>query len=227
MEEFPWFDVIILISVGVLDLIFAIYLFNRYQKTASIIFFGFFALFVSLWVLSNAFGLVFEPGSSLVEYIWRTAFVSAVLLFPFLYLFVLSYPLPPFQINWRLILFALSPAIIMSVLIYSTDSFIIGFANSRFGTTEFGSAYVFYTWFIILIYILILVEMINKVRRLDGLHKKQMQYFLYAILIAGVIGILFNLVLPYFFDLEVNYWIGPASSIIWLGFMLYVIRRRI
>jgi hypothetical protein len=215
---------IFLAIVGLLELVFAIYLFTRYEKSKSITFFALFALSVSGWVLANSFGIFIPQG--IFDVIGRMSFLFSSFIFPLLYLFILEHPYPVTNVHSRFIFFTFLPSVIISLIIFFSNSIVQGFIQVSYGETIYGNLFPCFSLFIICWFLLILAEMFYKRRKLDHLHRWQMSLLLIAIVISGIFGITFTILLPSVFNIRFAYWLGPASSVIWLGFMWVIIRRK-
>lgn len=191
------------------------------------ILFGLSALMVGGWVLSNGIGVLFARGSLMDDLFGRATFAFSILIFPVMYLFVQAYPFATFKINYRFIIFLFSlPAAIVGLLFFS-KSLIIGFEQVQYGPTIYGNIFLLYAAYIIAMFIFIGTEILIKMPKLDNLHRRQLTYFLIAILISGIFGMMFNLILPYFFESRYLFWLGPASSVIWLGLMWKVVKEKV
>ncbi len=222
----PWFDIIVLLVVGILELIFTIYLFVRYESSATITAFGFFSLCVTGWVLTNGIGLFLERGSIYEELIYRLAFIFILFLFPTLYLFIQLFPFQEDKINLRYILLLYFPSILFSLLIYGSKNLVIDFEFSKYAYTVFGSDYWIYGINIFIFYLLVIFYTAKRISRINGYRKWQLKMIYYSILISGIFGFIFYLILPYIFNIKTGAILGPGTTIIWLGFMSYIILKK-
>jgi len=222
----PYFDIILLTIIGLLELGFALYIFTKYQRSQAITFFGLAVLFISGWVLTNGDGMLLTPGSAAFELVGKATFAFAAFIFPFFYLFIIAFPYQSAQIGRRLVFFVLlTPAVIIGLLFF-TDSLIKDFGNTHVGTPLYGPYFILYVIYCLLIYGLIFVEIFLKMPRLEGMRRWQMKLLMIAFFFSGVIGLMVNLILPYFSEIQLNYWLGPASSFILLGLIWYIVIRK-
>lgn len=217
----------ILLVIGILELLFGLYFLIRYEKSMVSILFGLSALMVGGWVLSNGIGVLFARGSFMDDLLGRATSAFSALIFPIMYLFVQAYPFATFKINKRFIVFLFSLPIALVGLIFFSKSLIIGFEKIQYGPTIYGNLFLLYTAYIVSMFIFISTEILIKLPKLDNLHRRQLSYFFIAILISGIIGMMFNLILPYFFNARYLFWLGPASSLIWLGLMWKVVKQKV
>ncbi|USN53791.1 MAG: hypothetical protein H6760_01315 [Candidatus Nomurabacteria bacterium] len=220
------YGVYLLLVIAGLELWLTIYIFTRYQRTKAIFFFGLFTACVTGWVLTNSIPLLFSYSSWQSDFLQRLSFSFAAFIFPFLYYYILLHPFPSIDINKRFILFTSLPAFFVSIATLFDKNFVIGFYDTSVRATIYGDSFWMYAVVMLLFAILIPVEIILKRRRLDGYYRYQFKLLFSAYLFSAAVGLLINLILPYFFDLKINYWLGPASSIIWVSMVWWVINRR-
>src|SRR3990167_6388531 len=161
----PWFDVIVLLVVGVLELIFTIYLFVRYERSPAITAFSFLSLCVTGWVLTNGIGLFFTRGGFVEDIMYRFSFIFAMFLFSLLYIFVLLFPYPKLQIDGRRLLFMLMPSAILTPFIIWSHALVEGFERTSSANTIFGNDYWIYSIYIFIMYILAMTEIINRIKK--------------------------------------------------------------
>ncbi|MFA6512443.1 MAG: histidine kinase N-terminal 7TM domain-containing protein [Patescibacteria group bacterium] len=226
MIDQPYFAIAAMIIIGLFDFGFASFIFTRYQRESRIIMYGMFALMVGGWVLLNGVGLLFERGGATSDFFGRSAFVFAAFIFPFMYVFSVLFPFPSARIDGRFVFLALLPAILLSALAYFTDALIQGFDLTRYAQTIPGEGFWLYVLYILIFFGLILAELLGKFRRSDGIHRWQLKYLIIVIALSGFIGIITVLILPYIWYFDSLAWIGPCSSIIWLGGSMYIVMKR-
>lgn len=219
MISIPTIDVAILLAVGLLEVVFTVYIFRRYYQTASIRYFGLFTLCVAGWVLTNGIGLLLPRGSIGEEIIYRFSFLFAAFMFPLLYLYILSFPYPSERISPRFIFFLFLPPGLLTLFILASKSLVVDFEHTSLAWTIFGPDYWIYSAFTISMFIIVLVETFRKIRGLDDPHRYTMRMIFLSVLVAGVIGFTNHLILPYFFKIQTLGWLGPGASLIWLGMM--------
>lgn len=226
MIDQPYFEIVLMTTIGILDFIFGVYIFTRYERELRIIMYGLFALMVSGWVFCNGLGLLFEGGGHINEALGRAAFVFAAFIFPFMYLFSILFPFPSVRINSRFIILTLLPALMLSLLVIFSDTLIKGFDQTRYSQTISGEGFWLYILYIVFFFGLILVELIDKFRRSDGIHRWQLKNLISTVALSGIIGIFAVLILPYVWYFDSLSWIGPSSSIIWLGGSMYIVMKK-
>lgn len=224
--DLPLFSIITLIVVSLMDAGFTYFIFTRYERSLSIVFFGLFALIVSSWVFANGFGVLFQPGAGFSDFMGRSTFVFAAFMVAFLYLFVLMFPFPIIKIERRFIGWVLILPTLLSLHTYFSNNLIEGFTLDKNQFPIYGKDFWLYATYILGIFVLIITELFLKFRRTDGVHRWQTKYFLISILLSGTIAISTNLILPYIFKTTATDWIGPSSTIIWLSICIYIINKK-
>lgn len=215
----PLFDIIVLGIIGTIELFLGIYFLTKYEKTPSIIAFGLACLSIGGWVLTNGPTLILETGGKTYDLFTRLAWIFSFLIFIFLYLFILWYPIPSEKPSKRLLTLLLLPFVLVSSLIYGSDNFIKGFESNKYGNTIYGEDYWFVTIYLTLLFFFVIFEGVRKMKILDGIHRRVMSLVLWGTMISGIIGLLNNVFLPYYFGLTTISWLAPAMSVIWLGFV--------
>lgn len=185
MVQQPWVEIIILTLIGLLEIALAVYVLVTYQKTASIVVFALLTFCISGWVLSSGPVLFLQPGSEMFDIVARSAFLFVMLLFCLLYLFVLLHPYPTLDIHKRFIFILFLPVIFFTLLLYGSNSLVVGFANSRYGDTFYGASFWVYSLYIFFMYLLALVELRLRAKGLDDLHRWQMNMLFFALIASG------------------------------------------
>jgi hypothetical protein len=223
MVSLPYFDIIFLLVVGLLQLGLAMYFFWKYVRTPTILTFGFVVLSISGWVLTNGIGLWLPRDGVAIDFIFRSSYLFAVFIFPLLYLFVLQFTYVT-VITWRHITALLIPPVILSALIYGSNNLVIGFSNGSRVDVLFGGDFWVYTFYLLFMFTLILYELFRSIKKSEGLRRWQLNMFFLGTLGSGVIGLSMNLIFPIVGWLVPN-WIGPGFSFVWLGFVWRIIAK--
>lgn len=83
---------------------------------------------------------------------------------------------------------------------------------------------VIYSAMFLYIFIRALFLLVSRIARARGHKKSQLQYIALGVVSAGTVGVLFNLVLPWF-GVYQYVWIGPVSSVFFVGFVGYSIAK--
>lgn len=218
----------ILIPIAVLEFILGLYMILRKPRGAVSVSFAIFCFAVALWVFSNGFGYVYDR--EVIQWFWwnMTFPAACVIAAAFLY-FSWVFPYKSREIKIKEYLLISLPTIIFTVLILFTDTFIkdIDYSteNVRF---IFGPLSHFFTAYFLLFWFGSFINLYLKYKKSDGIHRWQLKYLLVGVALSSIFGMLTNLILPYFsgFKVQTYDFIGPGSSIIWLGMVSYIIWKK-
>lgn len=224
--EKPLFDIIVLGIIGTIEILLGVYFLTRYQRTSAIIAFGLTCMSIGGWVLANGPTLILDTGGRAYDLVTRSAWIFAFLIFIFLYLFMLSYPIPTEKISGRFLIFLFLPFVLISFLIYGSDNFVQGFQPNKYGTTIYGPDYWIISIYLFALFFLVIFEGARKMKVLDGIHRFVMSFVLWGTVISGTIALINNVVLPYYFRVESIPWLAPFMSVVWLGCVGWVLVRK-
>lgn len=214
----------IMIPIAILDFLLGIYFLTKYQRSTSII-----------WYSIVAFGMVGYVLSNAVTYLWPEAPVfyhlsqwySGVVVSAAFLLFVINFPFRFREKGQFEDLLFWFPVILFLYLIYLSSDFIVGLDPSRLPWKQnYGSAAIAFPVFFVIYWIVILRQLVQKLKNSDGIHRWQLKTFLYgAVLIPLLSSTVFDVFLP--LNNIVGYgWIGPEFSVIWLGATGYIMVKK-
>jgi hypothetical protein len=202
---------IILWSLAVLEIILAIYIFSRYQRTASI--YSLCGLLLGFSLMSFFVGTLTTLNSNEVRLIFaRAAFFSGGISFVSLYAFSIYYPLRIFikqnfiRLSIWLPLVALLPF----------TMFASGFVNEVIiekGSIDVmpGSLFWIFMIFTAVYCLSAIVILVSKIKRTSGEQKKQLLIVTTIIGISGIMAVVTNQLLPVF-GIPFNKVYGPESA---------------
>ncbi|MFC1662826.1 histidine kinase N-terminal 7TM domain-containing protein [Patescibacteria group bacterium] len=217
----------LLIPIAAVEFILALYILVRKTRSEISISFGLFALFVAFWVFSNGFGYI-SVDESLKWFWWNFTFIAALFILATFLLFSWVFPFKEKIITIKNYLILFVPTIIFILVIIFTDLFIKGFEYEAPYQIFYGSAYHLFAFYFIAFWGWAFINLYKKFRHSDGIHRWQLKYLLIGVIISSAFGITTNLLLPWIGQGQVNSYdfIGPASSVAWLGFASYIIFRK-
>lgn len=116
------------------------------------------------------------------------------------------------------------PAIFLSVILYSTDWFIV--RVSTIDTLEQGVFYHVFAVYYLIYWFWGIYNLFRKYKTADGLHYWQLRYLFLAIIFSLFAGIATNLILPWLFKIQNLGWVGPMFSIVFFGFLSYIVFKK-
>ncbi|MFH0952587.1 MAG: histidine kinase N-terminal 7TM domain-containing protein [Patescibacteria group bacterium] len=210
-----------LIIIGIIELFLGFFIFFRYQKQKIPLFYSLFIFGVAIWVIGNGLAYIGD-----LDFWARVTYVGATLLAAFFVLFTMVFPYQEKVINRGIKLLLLALVLVFSITIFIDGWFVESFTDV-FGREGNNFGLLYYPFMIYIPALLAwgILLLVNKFKKSDGIHRWQLKYLLVGVIFSGVFGLNFNLILP---ALGVSYlgYIGPGSSIIWLGFTTYIILKK-
>lgn len=214
-----------LIVVGLVNILFGVYVLFTAKRAQSVRFLAFSIIFVGLWGI----GLAGFLGSKVVVEAlnWaRFHYVASIYVVYFILLFIISLSQKKkigfaSQFFLHLPIILLSCAVVFSKTLVITgvsieDSGNVAFLN-RIGHLVYGLIFVVY-------YIAGLIINFISVIKSHGIGKNQLLLIFIGLLLTGILSGTFNLVLPILGNYKLI-WIGPQFTIIFLGLMFIAIVR--
>ena len=214
-----------LIVVGVVNILFGIYILVTAKKAQPVRFLAFSIIFVGLWGI----GLAGFLGSkvSFDAFGWaKFHYVASIYLIYYILLFILSITKEnKIKISTQLLLhipvFLLSCAVLFSDKLIITGISIESSGNvaflNRMGHITYGLVFVAY-------YVVALVINLVSTIKARGIQKNQLLLIFVGLLLTGVLSGTFNLLLPILGNYKLI-WVGPQFTIIFLGLMFIAIVR--
>lgn len=211
---------VLLTIVTIAEIGFFVY-FLRYQKTITIQAFLALIAGVILWVASNAFS--FFLGNGDVTFPQKFAYIGGTII-PFAFLvFVYSFPYPIYKSVFFLKKIAIGAVLVFTSLFLFTESFHAEMKNGIIPTTKQGV--ILWTWaaLFLIVWLAGAIELFRRYFRSSGETHLRLRYLLYGVVISSVVGILTDVIFPV--TMTVHYaWLGPAASLVWLGFSIKAVR---
>ena len=215
---------IILIIIAIVEFILGFYILIRKQGEIARVY-GLFVFGVIVWVLS----LGLELGLKNLDYAFLASnftYVAAACIASIFVYFSLVFPFKTRPLKKLDFLAIISPGIIVLLLILFTDLLTKELIVHDWGReTTLGAAYHFYSIYFLGFMTWGLVNLFKKYKISDGVHRWQIKYFLWGIIISLAFGLFFDLILPWFGNYKLVH-IGAEASIVWLGFTSYIILKK-
>lgn len=210
---------IILIFEAILLFLLAFYVLFRNPKQAISVSFFVMVFGAAVWVASNG---LFEEYHTL--FLGRTTFTGSILVVVgFIYL-IMFFPYKSVRVNWIINALLILPSLVLIVVLYSTSLFISEVLSDF--TLKKELFYLMFVVYYLIYWIWGLYHLLKKYQRSDGLHHWQLKNLFYAIVISLIAGLLTNLFLPLFTHVDYLGWVGPMFSIIFFGFLSYILFKK-
>lgn len=186
------------------------------------------AFATGMWaVLSAATSYVGE--TTLTTLYMKLVFVFGIFLMTALLHLVLVFPLQLFRMDIFHVILLYIPAVIFSVISLTSKAIVEGFTGSSTisGIVIPGPIYNTYNIFLCLPYIASLVALHYRKKQLDGVIRNNISILFWSIIFGGVPAVAIDLVIPVLFPtLYLNTLWANLATVIWLGAITYVVRRK-
>ena len=182
---------------------------------------------VALWVLS-IYLLYQVEAYSLMIIFGRLSFVWVILFFYFFSEFVIEFPIRKdifvYQKTIRVV--SLIGAIVFSVISAFTPFIIkdVNIANSE-PIPVLGTLYPVFIGYVFVYIAYLVILIIRKYRLLSGVFRRQIIYIVYGVVLAIIIAVSTNLLIPYIFNISAASKFGPLSSVFLIITTMWTIRR--
>ncbi|MFA5076575.1 MAG: histidine kinase N-terminal 7TM domain-containing protein [Patescibacteria group bacterium] len=216
----------ILLGISLINLFLGFFLFLKSRKNLVNISYSIFVFFIFCWGLS-LFIFRLTSNEQIALLAMRLSYVSAVLIsVPFIY-FALIFPGGRLS-SYKSSILLMLPAIFVSFLLLNRNFLVKSLVYHYYGKAVlllpyhyllFGFCFImsfFGAWLILW----------WRYRHSYGIIKTQFLYVLIGILVSGVLGTIFNLILPSPWFINFRWiWLGPSFTIIMVVFIAYAIIR--
>lgn len=213
---------IILLVIAALELLFVYYLWHTRSKGHVLYSFAGFAVSVVVWVGGN--GLHRLVLTNKAAFFWTDVnHMAAMLIAIFFLYFSWAFPCLVASIKIKKVVLLIAPAVIFFCLMFFTNTIIqdvTGPNNNRYQVN--GPLYHLYAVVFLAYFISALTNLFKRYKSSGGDQKWQLGALLIGLIGSGTFGTLFDLFLPWFGGPQYFY-IGPESSVIWLGFVSYIV----
>lgn len=213
----------IVTAIGLLEAVFGTWLLVRYQRSRVNQLFAIFVLLVAVWVISNALYL-FDFSDATLIFIGRLSWFIGVPLSVAFLLFSREFPYPSDNSRFPSAVLTWLPIAFFFPLIFLTN-YVITDHFTNIENFKTGELYFLYILFFVGYWGLALISLFAKFRQADGIHQKQLAVFLMGVIISLVFVLTTDIVLPSF-DISYPTYIGSETSVIWLGFCYYIIKKQ-
>lgn len=213
----------IMLVVAALEIALVLYLLT-YQKSPITLWYVVFVIGVAAYVITNAITYLNLNASVYVHLTqW---FAGAVLTAAFL-MFALYFPFRSDRPSQFESLIFWVPVLLFFVILYVAKDFIVSL-DPRYlpAKQSYGLSVWTFPAFFVLYWVLGIGVLIQRLRRADGIHRWQLKTLLFGAILAPLLfSTIFDVFLPIFGVWGFG-WIGAETTIIWLGFTAYIIRKK-
>lgn len=216
--------------VGAGELILAIYFWVTHSKSEIRKVMALLAFSTGMWVITSAF-TCYKSQTDFLMFVSDLVFFFGMLLIALLLYFCLIYPFKLFNIDIIHKLLFFLPVLIFTIIIFTTKTIVAGMIGSEneSGAVISGPLHSVYNLYLIILYVSVLYVLFYRIRKLDGVIKRNYKIILGSIVIGGLPAVFISLVVPTFFPQiqeTANPIYGNLSTLIWLGTTTYIIKRK-
>ncbi len=211
--------------VGAGELALAIFFWVTHSKSEIRKVMALLAFSTSVWSITNAMTSYVNP-SKLVDIALGLIFVAGVFIVTILIHFTLIFPFRLFLLD-RLHFFLLYlPAFIFSLTASFTKTIVSSYmvALDNPGFVNKGPLFVLYEVYISVLFLTALMILSKRIKKLDGLHKKNTKIVFWSILVGGTPAIIFNLWFV-FFGILVNPLVPVLFGLAWVGGTTWILLK--
>jgi len=209
-----------LIVIGLVNLFYGYYSWRSSSNAYSVKYFAVSLFFVGAWGLGLE-GFLLSRDADIAMLFAKFHYVASIYIVYFLLLFVISL-VRKIQISlvYRLILHI--PILIVSFITIFINSWLLqGVVIQETGNIAvlFRPGHIVYGAIFVIYYLIVLMILLNSLLKSTGVARKQMILIFWGLLMAGILGGVFNLILPILGNYKLI-WVGPQFTIIFLGLTL-------
>jgi len=206
-----------LILIGVVNVFFGIYAWGSVKESQSVRLFAYSVLAVGMWGIGLA-GFLYTREPSLALFWAKFHYVASIYIAYFVLLFILS-------ISWNKkvsfvqgFLLHLPILLISLVTVFSNELLIRGVSIEASGNTAilYRPGHIIYGSIFVIYFLTALIVNLVFIFKSRGIEKKQLTLIFAGLLLAGILGGVFNLLLPLLGNYKLI-WVGPQFTIIFLG----------
>lgn len=213
-------------TVGIGELILAIYFWVTNSKSEIRKIMAGLALSTGVWAITNALTAYVQP-SEFVTLMLNLLFICAITSVTLLVLLVIVFPYRTFTFDRLHAILLFIPAAFIAIILLTSSTIINGYTVSTdtAGWVVGGQLFPFYQIIVGLIYLISLSLNIYKIRKTDGRAKHNLKLFLVGAFFAAFPAIFLN-IWSSFVRIEVNPLLVVLPSVIWLGITTSIITRK-
>lgn len=214
-------------TIGIGELILAGYFWVTNSKNEIRQVMALLAFSTGMWVILSALIAYMQDALNALV-VGRAVYVFGAFLVTTIVHLALVFPKQIIHIDryftWLLYL----PATLLSIITLGTDAIISGtrVLEGYPGEPISGSVYPIYNLYLLVLFFLALLIFFKQRKQSDGQHRKNLTIVLSAFAIGGLPAVYLDLVTPFISDKPENFLLGNISTVIWLGAITYIIRKK-
>ena len=213
---------LILIVVAIINVILGVSIYVRNKKSPINISFVLLMIFTGLWSIGLAFSREYAGSTAALSWS-RSTYLTSLFIGVILLYFSFVFPYQE-RISRLKNIFIWSPFIILSlILIFDTNFIIKEMTVMPWGYDNvYSGGYLIFSIVFIYYFVWAFINMIRKYFKSHGTLKIQLRSMIIGLGLAGIFGIIFDLILPYMGNWKFN-WLGPYFTIFVLFSVSYLL----
>lgn len=154
----------------------------------------------------------------------KLMYVGALILLTGFTYFSFYFPYKITNISFPKHLIVITPCLIMILILYTTNLFIIDYDEN--GKVLTGFVYNIFAVYFLTFWFWGSYNLVKKYKNAYGIHRWQLKNIFLALILPFIAGVTTNLLLPWLFNIWHLVWVGPMFSIIFFGFASYIIFKK-
>lgn len=122
-----------------------------------------------------------------------------------------------------------APAVLFSVISFVSNTIVVGFTGSPTDSGRIlpGPLYNAYNICVFGIYLVAVILLFARQRKMDGIHRKNLRLIFWSVVIGGMPAVIIDLIIPIVtVGVYPNANYGAISTIAWLGATTYIVLKR-
>ncbi len=188
---------------------------------------AFLSLATGIWVVANAF-TSYSGSSEVIKSVDNLTFSLAPFMVTALFNLALLYPYPLIRLDkLHYVLMYIPSVMFAAILVKDQPSIAQSVFNPNVsGKWSGGPLYPFYTFFILIVFLISIVVFWLQYKKADGIHRRNTLGVMLSLFLGSLPSIYLDVIVPIFTNGGSYPLIGPISTIIWLGTTSYIVMRK-
>lgn len=223
-------DILLVLTylVGAGELALAIFFWVTHSKNEIRKVMALLSLSTGVWVILS--GLTsYVPYSTTGYYEMAALYALGALLVTAIVHLGIVFPFPMFRFDRLHAFLIYLPVVLISYILFFSKTIVLTFNGSATwsGSITGGPLYTLYNLYLLLAYVLALVILAYRARKLDGLHRQNLTIMFWSFVLGGLPGVISYLVIPIVTGvLGYNSLVGVIPTAIWIGGTCYILLKK-
>lgn len=212
--------------VGLGELALAVFFWVTHSKSEIRKVMALLFLSTGIWAITNGLTSYVDP-STWVDWNLKILFIVGITIVASLLHLTIIFPYRIFPFDKLHSFLIYAPVVFMSITLLTSNAIVGSYEVSRneVGLVHPGPLFIFFQVTVSIYYIISVIILLIKHKRLDGLHKQNIRLFTTGVVLGGFPAIVLNLMYA-FSGLYINPLWAVIFSISWVGFTAYIILKK-